>query len=193
MEDVLRYIFIFVIVYAVGMNIYKAIRTRTVDYPIWAIIILLGVVILLSRGFLITTIMYDLVVWFICLLTISSFILPKKSLISRWVKGIALSCLSLTAIGFVTLNIIATRLDSSVIETPLKGYSTARIDEIYFRYNDKPFGRDFNLKGYDTADDLRNKYNVQLMVIPITADIAKLESLALVSKHPIINPKGGKL
>lgn len=192
MEDVLRYIFIAVIVYTVGMEIYKAVRTRTIDYPIWAIIILFGVVIWLSRDFLITSIMYDLTMWIVCLLSIASYILPKKSLISRWVKGFALSCLSLTAIGFVTLNIITTRLDSSVIETPLKGYSMARIDEIYFRYNDKPFSRAFNLKDYDTAGDLRDNYNVQLTVIPITADIVKLESLALIFKQPIISRKGGK-
>lgn len=53
MEVVLRYIFIAVIVYAVGMEIYKAVRTRTVDYPIWAIIVLLGTVLWIARGFLI--------------------------------------------------------------------------------------------------------------------------------------------
>ncbi len=46
MEDVLRYIFIAVIVYAVGMEIYKAVRTRTVDYSLWAIIALMGILFL---------------------------------------------------------------------------------------------------------------------------------------------------
>ena len=54
MEKVLRYILIVAIFYVVGMEIYKAVRTRTYDYLLWAIIGLLVIVIWLSRGFLIT-------------------------------------------------------------------------------------------------------------------------------------------
>ena len=45
MEDVLRYIFIAVIVYAVWIEIYKAVRTRSIDYSLWAIIALMGAVL----------------------------------------------------------------------------------------------------------------------------------------------------
>lgn len=192
MEEVLRYILIGAIFYVVGMAIYKAVRPRTTDYLLWAIIGLLVIVIWLSRGFLITCQIYDLTTWVICLLTISSFIVPKQSKASRWVKGGALSCLSLAVIGFVTLNIIADRKDKIVIETPLSGYSTVRIDEIYFKYNDKSFGRAFNLKDYSNIDDLRNGYNVELTIIPISDNIAKIESLYLVPKPELIKSKGGK-
>lgn len=137
MEDALRYIIIAVIVYAVGMAVFKAVRTRSVDYFLWAIVILFGIVIWLSRGFLIACQIYDLTIWVVCLLTIISFIVPKQSKVSRWVKGGTLSCLSLAVIGFISLNIIATRKDSIAIETSLNGYSTSRIDEIYFRFNGK--------------------------------------------------------
>lgn len=192
MEDVLRYILIAFIIYVIGMDIYKAVRTRTIDYALWAIVGLFGIAIWLSRGFLITCQIYDLITWVVCLLTISTFIVPKRAKASRLVKGGALLSLSLAVIGFVTLNIIAKQKDSFAIETPLNGYSTARIDEIYFRYNGKSFGRTFNLREYSVAEDLRKDCNVKLTLIPIVADIAKIESIDLVPKQKLIDQKGGK-
>lgn len=192
MEEVLRYILIAVIIYVIGMEIYKAVRTRTIDYTLWAIVGLFGITIWLSRGFLITCQMYDWATWVVCLLTIGSYIVPKQSKASRWVKGGALSCLSLVVIGFVTLNIIAKQKDCIVIETPLNGYSTSNIDEIYFKFNGKPFSRTFNLRDYSGIEVLQKVYNVELTIIPITAEIAKIESLDLVPKHDFIDWKGGK-
>lgn len=178
MEEVLRYILIVAIFYGIGAEIYKAVRTRTIDYTLWAIIGLFGIAIWLSRGFLITCQMYDWTIWVVCLLTIGSFVVSKQSKASRWVKGGALSCLSLAVIGFITLNIIAKQKDCIAIETPLNGYSTANIDEFYFRFNGKPFGRTFNLRDYSGIEDLQKVYIVELTIIPITAEIAKIESLA---------------
>lgn len=192
MKEVLRYILIVVILYFVGIEIYKGIRTRNIDYLLWAIVGLFGIVIWLSIGFLITCQMYDWAIWIVCLLTIGSFIVLKQSKASRWVKRGALSSLSLAVIGFVTLNIISKQKDSVAIETPLNGYSTARIDYIYFRYNGKSFDQTFNLREYSGAKDLRNDYNVELTVIPIAADIAKIESIDLVPKQKLIDQKGGK-
>lgn len=187
MEEVLRYILIAVIIYVIGMEIYKAVRTRTIDYLLWAIIGLFVIVIWLSRGFLISCQMYDWATWVVCLLTIGSYIVPKQAKASRWVKGGALSCLSLAVIGFITLNIIAKEKDRIAIETPLNGYSTSRIDEIYFRYNGKSFGRTFNLREYSGVEDLLKDYNVELTLIPIAADIAKIESIDLVPKQILID------
>lgn len=192
MEEVLRYILIAIFIYVISAEIYKAVRTRTIDYTLWAIIGLFGIAIWLSRGFLITCQMYDWTIWAVCLLTIGSFVVPKQSKASRWVKGGALSYLLLAVIGFVTLNIIAKQKDCIAIETPLNGYSTSRIDEIYFRYNGKSFGRTFNLREYSDAEDLRKDYNVELTLIPIAADIAKIESIDLVPKQELINQGGGK-
>ena len=77
-----------------------------------------------------------------------------------------------------------------VIETPLSGYSTARIDEIYFKYNGKSFERAFNLKDYSNIDDLRNGYNVELTIIPVAKNIAKIESVDLVPKLELMKLKG---
>lgn len=192
MENTLRYIMIAAIIYVFGMGIYKAVRARKIDYCFWAIIGLFGIVIWLSRGFLITFQIYDWATWIVCFLTISSFLGPKKSKLSRWISGITLTSLTLSLIGFVILNIIAGRKDKVVIETPLSGYSTARIDEIYFKYNGKSFGRAFNLKDYSNIDDLRNGYNVELSIIPVADKIAKIESLDLVPKPELIKSKGGR-
>lgn len=174
------------------MEIYKAVRTRKIDYCLWAIIGLFGIVIWLSRGFLITFQIYGWATWIVCLLTISSFLAPKKSKLSRWISGITLTSLTLSLIGFVILNIIADRKDKIVIETPLSGYSTARIDEIYFKYNGKSFECAFNLKDYSNIDDLRNGYNVELTIIPVADNIAKIESLDLVPKTELMKSKGGR-
>lgn len=192
MEEVLRYILIAFIIYVIGMEIYKAVRTRSIDYLLWAIIGLFGIAIWLSRGFLITCQMYDWATWAVCLLTIGSYIVPKQSKASRWVKGGALSGLLLAVVGFITLNIIAKHKDCIAIETPLNGYSTSNIDEIYFRYNGKSFGRTFNLRDYSGAEDLQKDYKVELTLIPIAADIAKIESIDLVPKQELIDQKGGK-
>ncbi len=188
----MKYITIAFIIYVIGMEIYKDVRSRTIDYLLWAIIGLFGIAIWLSRGFLITCQMYDWATWVVCLLTIGSYIVPKQSKASRWVKGGALSCLSLVVIGFVTLDIIAKQKGYIVIETPLNGYSTSNIDEIYFRYNGKSFGRTFNLREYSGAEVLRQDYNVELTLIPIAADIAKIESIDLVPKQELLNREGGK-
>lgn len=189
----MKYITIVFIIYVIGMEIYKDIRSRTIDYCLWAIVGLFGIAIWLSRGFLITCQMYDWATWVVCLLAIGSYILPRQSKTSRWVKGGALSCLSLAVIGFITLNIIAIQKDRIAIETSLNGYSTSRIDEIYFRYNGKPFGRIYNLRDYSGVEDLRKDYNVELTLIPIVADIAKIEQIDLVPKQKLIDRKGGKL
>lgn len=192
MENMIRYILIVVILYVVVMEVYKAVRTRTIDYLLFAIIGLFGIVIWLSRGFLITCQIYDWATWVVCLLAIGSYIVPRQSKASRWVKGVALSSLSLAVIGFISLNIIAKQKDCIVIESPLNGYSTSRIDEIYFRYNGKSFGRTFNLREYSGAEYLRKDCNVKLTLIPIVADIAKIESIDLVPKQKLINLEGGK-
>lgn len=188
----MKYLLIAIVIYVIGTKIYKAVRTRTIDYTLWAIIGLFGIAIWLSRGFLITCQMYDWTTWAVCLLTIGSFVVPKQSKSSRWVKGGTLSSLSLAVIGFVTLNIIAIQKDRIAIETSLNGYSTSNIDEIYFRYNGKSFGRTFNLREYSGVEDLQKNYNVELNLIPIAADIAKIESIDLVPKQKLIDLKGGK-
>lgn len=43
-----------------------------------------------------------------------------------------------------------------------------------------------------SIDDLRNGYNVELTIIPIAENIAKIESLDLVPKPEFMKLKGGR-
>jgi|GEM_PF-5123148 hypothetical protein len=51
-ETMLRYIVGIAIAYGIGKGIYQSIRSRSIDYSLWAIITLLGAVLWISRGFL---------------------------------------------------------------------------------------------------------------------------------------------
>ena len=64
--------------------------------------------------------------------------------------------------------------------------------KFHFRYNGKSFGRTFNLRDYSGAEDLQKDYKVELTLIPIAADIAKIESIDLVPKQELIDQKGGQ-
>ena len=185
MEDALRYILIIVIVYAVGMNIYKAIRTRTVDYPIWAIILLMGAVLWISRGFLISSRIYDFLMIAVWLIAIGCFVLSWKSQYGKYLKSIAISGLSVFLAVFSYWNIKAQSIVPTTLITSLKGYSTNRIVEVYFRYNGTPFWRSYNLNNYPNVKLLPEQYDVRLTIKPISTNVAKLESITLIPKAKI--------
>ena len=90
MEDVLRYIFIAVIVYAVWIEIYKAVRTRSIDYSLWAIIALMGAVLWISRGFIISSRIYDFLMIAVCPVAIGCFVFLRKAQYGKYLKSIAI-------------------------------------------------------------------------------------------------------
>ena len=100
MEDTLRYIFIAVIVYAVGMEIYKAVRSRSTDYSLWAIIALMGAVLWISRGFLISSRLYDSLIIAACLVAIGCFVFSRKSQYSKYLKSATIGGLSVFLLSF---------------------------------------------------------------------------------------------
>jgi len=185
MEDVLRYIFIVVIVYAVGMNIYKAIRTRTVDYSLWAIIALMGAVLWISREFLISNQIYDFLMIAVWLAAISCFVFSRKAQYGKYLKSAAIGGLSVFLAVFSYWNIKAQSIVPTTLITSLKGYSTHRIAEVCFRYKVTPFWRSYNLNLYPNAKLLPELYDVKLTIKPISTNIAKLESITLIPKAKI--------
>lgn len=185
MEDVLRYIFIAVIVYAVGMEIYKAVRTRTVDYSLWAIIVLMGAVLWISRGFLISSRIYDFLMIAVWLVAIGCFVLSWKSQYGKYLKSIAIGGLSVFLAVFSYWNIKAQSIVPTTLVTSLNGYSTNRIDEVCFRYNGTPFWRSYNLNNYPNVKLLPEQYDVRLTIKPISTNIAKLESITLIPRAKI--------
>ena len=185
MEDVLRYIFIAVIVYAVGMDIYKAVRTRTVDYSLWAIIVLMGAVLWISRGFLISSRIYDFLMIAVWLVAIGCFVLSWKSQYGKYLKSIAIGGLLVFFALFSYWNIKAQSIVPTTLVTSLNGYSTNRIDEVCFRYNGTPFWRSYNLNNYPNVKLLPKQYDVRLIIKLISTNIAKLESITLIPKAKI--------
>ena len=185
MEVVLRYIFIAVIVYAVGMEIYKAVRTRTVDYSLWAIIVLMGAVLWISRGFLISSRIYDFLMIAVWPVAIGCFVLSWKSQYGKYLKSIAIGGLLVFFALFSYWNIKAQSIVPTTLVTSLNGYSTNRIDEVCFRYNGTPYWRSYNLNNYPNVKLLPEQYDVSLTIKPISPNIAKLESITLIPKAKI--------
>ena len=185
MEVVLRYIFIAVIVYAVGMEIYKTVRARTVDYPIWAIIALMGAVLWISRGFLISSRIYDFLMIAVWLVAIGCFVFSRKAQYGKYLKSAAIGGLSVFLAVFSYWNIKAQSIVPTTLITSLKGYSTHRIAEVCFRYNGTPFLRSYNLNNYPNVKLLPEQYDVRLTIKSISANVAKLESITLIPKAKI--------
>ena len=185
MEVALRYIFIAVIVYTVGMEIYKAVRTRTVDYSLWAIIALMGAVLWISRGFLISSRIYAFLMIAVWLVAIGCFVLSQKSQYGKYLKSAAIVGLSIFLAVFSYWNIKAQSIVPTTLITSLNGYSTHRIYEVCFRYNGTPFWRSYNLNNYPNVKLLPEQYDVRLTIKPISTDVAKLESITLIPKAKI--------
>ncbi len=181
MEDISRIGIIVVIVYGIVKGIYRSIRYRSSDNSLWAIIILLGIDIWLSRMFLIVNPLYDFISISAILLAVSSFILSNRTDISLWIKRSTICLLCLSLLWFVSLNIISYNKNSNIIETPLRGYSINRIDLIYFKFQDRSFSRNLNLTDYAIGKQIGD-YNVILTVKPISENIVRLESVDLLYK-----------
>ena len=181
----MRYIFIAVIVYTVGMEIYKAVRTRTVDYSLWAIIALMGAVLWISRGFLISSRIYAFLMIAVWLVAIGCFVLSQKSQYGKYLKSAAIVGLSIFLAVFSYWNIKAQSIVPTTLITSLNGYSTHRIYEVCFRYNGTPFWRSYNLNNYPNVKLLPEQYDVRLTIKPISTDVAKLESITLIPKAKI--------
>lgn len=79
MEIMLRYIVGIAIAYGIGKWIYQSIRSRSIDYFLLAIIALMGAVLWLSRGFLISNRVYDFLMIVVWLVAVDCFIISRKS------------------------------------------------------------------------------------------------------------------
>ena len=179
MENLLRIFLTSIILYAFGKEIYWSIRKKSVDYSLWAIIVLLCIDIWLSQMFLITSAIYNILTLVVTLLVIVSYASTEKVRISHYIRATTLSILTLSAIWYIFLNITANDINSIVITTPLNGFSTNSIDQVYFKYNDRSFNRTFNMNGYEGIENLKEDYVVVLHIKPISKDIVKLEAIEL--------------
>ena len=188
METPLSYIVIIAIVYGIGKGIYQSIRPRSIDYSLWAIIVLMSTVLWISRGFLISSWIYDFLIIAIWVVAIGCFVLSRKSQYGKYLKSAAIGGLSIFFAVFSYWNIMAQSIVPTTLVTSLKGYSKSRIGEVCFRYNGTPFWRSYNLNNYQNVKLLPEQYDVRLTIKPISTDVAKLESITLIPKDKICKP-----
>lgn len=185
METTLRYIVIIAIVYGICKGIYQSIRFRSIDYSLWAIIVLMGAVLWMSRGFLISSRIYDFLMIAVWLFAIGCFVLSRKSQYGKYLKSIAIGGLLVFLAIFIYWNIKAQSIVPTTLMTSLKGCSTHRTAEVCFRYNGTPFWRSYNLNNYPNVKLLPEQYDVRLTIKPISTNVAKLESITLIPKAKI--------
>ena len=88
-ETMLRYIVGIAIAYGIGKGIYQSIRSRSIDYSLWAIITLMGAVLWISRGFLISSQICDFLMITVWLVAIGCFIISRKSQYGKYLKSAA--------------------------------------------------------------------------------------------------------
>ena len=182
METTLRYIVIIAIIYGIGKGICQSIRSQSIDYSLWAIIVLMGAVLWISRGFLISSRIYYFLMIDVWLVAIGCFVLSRKSQYGKYLKSSAIVGLSVFFAVFSYWNIKAQSIVPATLITSLKGYSTNRIDEICFRYNGTPFWRSYNLNYYPNVKLIPEQCDVRLTIKPISTNIVKLESITLIPK-----------
>lgn len=185
MEQVLRYILIIATAYGIGKGIYQSIRSRSIDYSLWAIIVLIGIVLWISRGFLISSRIYDFLMIAVWLVAIGCFVISRKSQYGKYLKSAAIGGFSVFLTIFIYWNTKAQSIVPTTLITSLNGYSTNRIAEVCFRYNGTPFWRSYNLDNHTNVKPLPEKYDVRLTIKPISTNIAKLESITLIPKAKI--------
>ena len=89
-ETMLRYIVGIAIAYGIGKGIYQSIRSRSIGYSLWAIITLLGAVLWISRGFLISSQICDFLMITVWLVAIGCFIISRKSQYGKYLKSAAI-------------------------------------------------------------------------------------------------------
>lgn len=183
MEIMLRYIVGVAIAYGIGKWIYQSIRSRSIDYFLLAIIALMGAVLWLSRGFLISNRVYDFLMIVVWLVAVGCFIISRKSQYGKYLKFAAVGGLSTFLVLFVYWNVKAESIKPITLTTQLRGNSTSRIVEVCFRYNETPFWRSYNLNQYPNVKLLPEQYDVRLTIKPISANVAKLESITLIPKN----------
>ena len=82
MEIMLRYIVGIAIAYGIGKWIYQSIRSRSIDYFLLAIIALMGAVLWLSRGFLISNRVYD----FLMIVSLTSYCSGSSFTFGYWLR-----------------------------------------------------------------------------------------------------------
>jgi hypothetical protein len=183
MESVFRYIVIIAIAFMIGKEVFQSIRQKSVDWCLLAIIVLFGIVIFMSRSFLVSIRNYGYLEICITVLAISAYLLGRSTKISKLIRGLSIASLLGAILVFTYWNIMAQKIPGEIDIVELNGFTRGRFEEVLFKYDGRPFNRYCSLKDYSSKYDLMDCYNVKLTLKPLYPHIVKLESITLIPKE----------
>ena len=91
------------------------------------------------------------------------------------------ACICWTVVG-LSLVLRSYYLPEKIYKVPLNGFSTHRVDHIYFRFKGRAFKRSFSLSDY-TLSDSCNQYNVELYLKEPLPTVYYISGMSLCKKE----------
>ncbi|MBF1596426.1 hypothetical protein [Prevotella sp.] len=91
------------------------------------------------------------------------------------------ACICWVVVG-LTLVLRSYYLPEKIYKVPLNGFSTLRVDHIYFSFKGKAFKRPFSLTDYDLSD-ICNRYDVELYLKEPLPTVYYISGMSLCKKE----------
>ena len=93
------------------------------------------------------------------------------------------ACICWVVVG-LTLMLRSYYLPEKIYKVPLNGFSTLRVDHIYFRFKGSAFERSFSLSDYDLSD-ICNRYDVELYLKEPLPTVYYISGISLCKKENV--------
>ena len=91
------------------------------------------------------------------------------------------ACICWVVVG-LSLVLRSYYLPEKIYKVPLNGFSTHRVDHIYFRFKGRAFERSFSLSDYDLSD-ICNRYDVELYLKEPLPTVYYVSGISLCKKE----------
>ena len=85
-------------------------------------------------------------------------------------------------ISFLTQLLRSYYLPEKIYKVPLNGFSTLRVDHIYFRFKGRSFKRSFSLSDYVLSDSC-HQYDVELYLKELLPTVYYISGISLCKKE----------
>lgn len=93
------------------------------------------------------------------------------------------ACICWVVVG-VSLVLRSYYLPEKIYKVPLNGFSTHRVNHIYFRFKGRAFERSFSLSDYDLSD-ICNRYDVELYLKEPLPTVYYISGISLCTKENV--------
>ncbi len=93
------------------------------------------------------------------------------------------ACICWTVVG-LSLVLRSYYLPEKIYKVPLNGFSTVRVDHIYFRFKGRAFERSFSLSSYDLSDSCK-QYDVELYLKEPLPTVYYISGMSLCKKENV--------